>query len=78
MPQLVDISKLGLNSKTRNSAILSFAERVILPPRGRIAFCLQSEACICRLSSSAKALALLPLELKIAHTHESIDMRKKA
>ena len=43
--QLVDISKLGLNSKIKNSAILSFAERAILPLRGRIAFCLQSEPC---------------------------------
>ena len=32
--QLVDISKLDLNSKIRNSAILSFAKRAILPPSG--------------------------------------------
>ena len=38
MPQLVYISKLGLNSKTRNSAILSFAERAILPPKGENSF----------------------------------------
>ena len=42
---LVDISEFGLNSKiakSRNSAVLSFAERAILPLRGRIAFCLPS------------------------------------
>ena len=36
--QLVDISKLGLNSEIKNSAILSFAERAILPPSGANSF----------------------------------------
>ena len=52
--QLVDISKLGVNSKIKNSAILSFAERAILPPSGgRIAFCLQSETGAARVFSCA-------------------------
>lgn len=39
---LVDISKLGLNSKIKKFAILSFAGNGYSPPMGRIAFCLQS------------------------------------
>ena len=42
--QLVDISKLGLNSKIKKFSYSFICGRAILPLWGRMAFCLQYEA----------------------------------
>ena len=42
--QLVDISKLGLNSKIKKFSYSFICGKAILPLRGRIAFCLQFAA----------------------------------
>ena len=49
--QLVDIIKLGLNSKIKKFSYSFICGKGYSPPKGRIAFCLQPEAASCRLHS---------------------------
>ena len=49
--QLVDISKLGLNSKIKKFSYSFICGKGYSPPKGRIAFCLQPETASCRLHS---------------------------
>ena len=61
--QLVDISKLGLNSKIRKFSYSFICGKGYSPPfGGRIAFCLQSEAPSSReLSSAARLKESVPI-----------------